>query len=91
MILRSPPTAEELTYDKSGNLQNTLRKSDAILQNDKMLKAIVFNQQLDGMEIKVQCHGSIHRNTGEMRMMRSLSAISIPTTAHSPRGISKLP
>ena len=29
-----------------------LYTSTLILQNDKMLKAIVFNQQLDGMEIK---------------------------------------
>ena len=43
---------KNLTYDKSGNLQNTLRNLTLILQNDKMLKAIVFNQQLDGMEIK---------------------------------------
>lgn len=43
---------KSLTYDKSGNLQNTLRNLTLILQNDEMLKAIVFNQQLDGMEIK---------------------------------------
>ena len=43
---------KNLTYDKAGNLQNTLRNLPLILQNDEMLKAIVFNQQLDGMEIK---------------------------------------
>lgn len=43
---------KNLTYDKAGNLQNTLRNLTLILQNDEMLKAIVFNQQLDGMEIK---------------------------------------
>lgn len=34
---------KSLTYDKSGNLQNTLRNLTLILQNDEMLKAIVFN------------------------------------------------
>lgn len=43
---------KNLTYDKAGNLQNTLRNLTLILQNDEMLKALVFNQQLDGMEIK---------------------------------------
>lgn len=43
---------KNLTYDKAGNLRNTLRNLTLILQNDEMLKAIVFNQQLDGMEIK---------------------------------------
>ena len=43
---------KNLTFDKAGNLQNTLRNLTLILQNDEMLKAIVFNQQLDGMEIK---------------------------------------
>ena len=41
-----------LTFDRAGNLQNTLRNLTLILQNDPMLKDIVFNQQLDGMEIK---------------------------------------
>ena len=43
---------KNLTYDKTGNLQNTLRNLTLILQNDQMLQALVFNQQLDGMEIK---------------------------------------
>lgn len=43
---------KNLTYDKSGNLQNTLRNLTLILENDEMLQSIVFNQQLDGMEIK---------------------------------------
>lgn len=42
----------KLTYDKSGQLQNTLHNLTLILQNDENLKAIVFNQQLDGMEIR---------------------------------------
>lgn len=41
-----------LTFDRMGNLQNTLRNLTLILENDPMLKDIVFNQQLDGMEIK---------------------------------------
>lgn len=43
---------KNLTYDKAGKLQNTLRNLTLILQNDETLKSIVFNQQLDGMEIK---------------------------------------
>ena len=42
----------QLTYDRAGNLQNTLRNLTLILEHDENLKAIVFNQQLDGMEIK---------------------------------------
>lgn len=42
----------KLTYGKSGQLQNTLHNLTLILQNDENLKAIVFNQQLDGMEIR---------------------------------------
>lgn len=44
--------SSRLTYDKAGNLQNTLRNLTLILQNDESLQSIVFNQQLDGMEIK---------------------------------------
>ena len=43
---------KKLVYDKAGNLKNTLRNLTLILQNDENLKDIVFNQQLDGMEIK---------------------------------------
>lgn len=43
---------KNLVYDKSGNLKNTLRNLTLILQNDENLQDIVFNQQLDGMEIK---------------------------------------
>jgi putative DNA primase/helicase len=42
----------KLTYDRAGNLQNTLHNLTLILENDENLKGIVFNQQLDGMEIK---------------------------------------
>lgn len=42
----------KLTYDKAGNLQNTLHNLTLILANDEKLKSIVFNQQLDGMEIR---------------------------------------
>jgi predicted P-loop ATPase len=42
----------QLTYDKAGNLKNSLRNLTLILEHDENLKSIVFNQQLDGMEIK---------------------------------------
>ena len=38
--------------DKSLQLKNTLRNLTLILENDPKLKDIVFNQHLDGMEIK---------------------------------------
>lgn len=38
--------------DKSLQLKNTLRNLTLILENDPNLKDIVFNQHLDGMEIK---------------------------------------
>lgn len=41
-----------LQRDKNGNLCNTLRNLTLILENDEKLHDIVFNQQLDGMEIK---------------------------------------
>jgi len=41
-----------LEIDKSGNIKNTLRNLTLILENDKNLTSIVFNQLLDGMEIK---------------------------------------
>jgi predicted P-loop ATPase len=41
-----------LVYDKAGNLKNTLHNLTLILKNDENLKGIVFNQQLDGMEIR---------------------------------------
>lgn len=41
-----------LQRDKSGNIANTLHNLLLILGNDENLKGIVFNQQLDGMEIK---------------------------------------
>ena len=44
---------KKLEYeDKSLHLKNTLRKLTLILENDPNLKDIVFNQHLDGMEIK---------------------------------------
>ena len=41
-----------LELDKAGNIKNTLRNLTLILQNDENLKSLVFNQLLDGMEIK---------------------------------------
>ena len=44
---------KKLEYeDKSLQLKNTLRNLTLILENDPKLKDIVFNQHLDGMEIK---------------------------------------
>lgn len=42
----------QLELDKFGNVKNTLRNLTLILENDPKLKGIVFNQLLDGMEIK---------------------------------------
>lgn len=41
-----------LELDKSGHVKNTLRNLTIILENDPNLKGVVFNQLLDGMEIK---------------------------------------
>lgn len=41
-----------LELDKSGHVKNTLRNLTLILENDPDLKGVVFNQLLDGMEIK---------------------------------------
>lgn len=41
-----------LELDKAGNVKNTLRNLTLILENDPNLKPLVFNQLLDGMEIK---------------------------------------
>lgn len=43
---------ERLELDKAGNVKNTLRNLTLILENDLNLKPLVFNQLLDGMEIK---------------------------------------
>ena len=43
---------ERLELDKAGNVKNTLRNLTLILENDPNLKPLVFNQLLDGMEIK---------------------------------------
>lgn len=43
---------QALQRDKNGNLCNTLRNLTLVLENDEKLQDIVFNQQLDGMEIK---------------------------------------
>lgn len=44
---------KQLEYEsRSTMLKNTLRNLTLILQNDINLKGIVFNQQLDGMEIR---------------------------------------
>lgn len=48
----SPDWESKLSYDRAGNLQNTLRNLTLILENDDHLKGIVFNQQLDCLEIK---------------------------------------
>lgn len=41
-----------LALDKTGKVKNNLYNLTLILQNDENLKALVFNQLLDGMEIK---------------------------------------
>lgn len=41
-----------LELDKAGGIKNTLRNLTIILENDSFLKSLVFNQLLDGMEIK---------------------------------------
>lgn len=41
-----------LELDKAGGIKNTLRNLTIILENDPRLKSLVFNQLLDGMEIK---------------------------------------
>lgn len=44
---------KKLTYQKRSTLiENTLRNLMLILENDENLKSLVFNQLLDGMEIK---------------------------------------
>lgn len=40
-----------ITYDKAGNVENTLANLTLILRNDPCLKGIVFNQLSDGLEI----------------------------------------
>ena len=42
----------KLTYDKMGNIKNTLTNLLLIMQNDPHLKGVVFNQLSDGMEIR---------------------------------------
>ena len=41
-----------LELDKAGKVKNTLQNLAVILMNDPLLKPLVFNQLLDGMEIK---------------------------------------
>ena len=41
-----------LTLDKRGGIENTLKNLTLILENDENLRAIVFNQLSDGIEIK---------------------------------------
>jgi len=43
---------QQLDLDKKGEVKNNLRNLTIILENDPNLKSIVFNQLLDGMEIK---------------------------------------
>lgn len=43
---------ERLELDKAGNVKNTLHNLTLVLENDPNLKPLVFNQLLDGMEIK---------------------------------------
>ena len=48
-----PEWQKKLQYERRSTvLKNCLHNITLILQNDENLKAIVFNQQLDGMEIK---------------------------------------
>lgn len=42
----------QLSLDKTGTIHNTLQNLALILENDESLKSIVFNELLDGMEIK---------------------------------------
>ncbi len=42
----------KLEYDKGGNVKNTLLNLLAIIQNDPLLKGIVFNQLSDSLEIR---------------------------------------
>ena len=42
----------KLTYDKMGNIKNTLTNLLLIMQNDPQLKGVVFNQLSDVMEIR---------------------------------------
>jgi predicted P-loop ATPase len=42
----------KLTLNRRGNIENELGNLTLILQNDENLKAIVYNQQLDCLEIK---------------------------------------
>lgn len=41
-----------MELDKAGKVKNTLQNLTVILMNDPLLKPLVFNQLLDGMEIK---------------------------------------
>jgi len=41
-----------LAVNKKGDVENTLKNLIVILENDEFMKNIVFNQLLDGMEIK---------------------------------------
>ena len=41
-----------LELDKAGKVKNTLQNLTVILMNDPLLKPLVFNQLLDGMELK---------------------------------------
>ncbi len=43
---------EKLTVNKKGEVVNSLKNLIVILENDDFMKNIVFNQLLDGMEIK---------------------------------------
>ena len=43
---------DRLELDKAGNVKNTLHNLTLVLENDPNLKPLVFNQLLDGMEIK---------------------------------------
>lgn len=43
---------KHLEYDRKGDLENSLNNALWIVQNDPQLKAIVFNQMADNLEIK---------------------------------------
>ncbi len=80
-----------LELDKSGRVKNTLHNLTIILENDPNLKGVVFNQLLDGWRSRAMCLGGTPRNSGEMRMMPSLPAMWIPTTAPFPPGTTTSP
>lgn len=64
-----------MELDKSGHVKNTLRNLTLILENDPNLKGVVFNQLLDGMEIKGEVPWNHPSSSGGMPMTPSSSAM----------------